>query len=80
MKRSIFSSVSGVLLLASANAAVVVAPEGPDEKWWGATTFYGSQQPYVTTPWRDLGATHVGPKTLELTDVPLSRLPRFERR
>ena len=28
--------------------------------------------------WRDdLGATHVGPKTLELKDVPLSRLPRF---
>ena len=30
--------------------------------------------------WRDdLGETHVGPKTLELADVPLTRLPRYER-
>ena len=30
--------------------------------------------------WRDdLGETHVGPKTLSLANVPLTRLPRFER-
>ena len=30
--------------------------------------------------WRDdLGETHVGPKTLRLEDVPLARLPRYER-
>ena len=30
--------------------------------------------------WRDdLGTEHVGPKTLELKDVPVARLPRFER-
>jgi len=30
--------------------------------------------------WRDdLGETHVGPKTFELRDVPLGRLPRYER-
>lgn len=30
--------------------------------------------------WRDdLGETHVGPKTLGLKDVPLTRLPRFEK-
>ena len=27
----------------------------------------------------DLGAEHVGPKTLALRDVPLGRLPRFKR-
>ena len=30
--------------------------------------------------WRDdLGETHMGPATLELKDVPLSRVPRFEK-
>ena len=30
--------------------------------------------------WRDdLGEVHIGPKTLELKDVPLARLPRFRR-
>ena len=30
--------------------------------------------------WRDdLGETHVGPKTFRLADVPMGRLPRFER-
>ena len=30
--------------------------------------------------WRDdLGETHVGPKSLSLTNVPLARLPRFEK-
>ena len=36
-----------------------------------------------TTPYRtwhdDLGVAHTGPKVLELANVPLSRLPYFER-
>ena len=33
-----------------------------------------------TGTWKDdLGEVHVGPKTLELTNVPLGRLPRYER-
>ena len=39
-------------------AGVVVEPESPDEKWWGATTFFGGQQPYGTTPRRDLAVNN----------------------
>ena len=40
-------------LVACAVQAEVVQPLA-GEKWWGATTFYGSDQPYGTTPERDL--------------------------
>ena len=33
----------------------------------------------IIEPLPDLGEMHEGPKTLELTNVPTSRLPRFEK-
>ncbi len=39
----------------------------PGEVWWGG----GGGD--------DLGEEHLGPKTLNLKNVPLDRLPRYER-
>lgn len=53
------------------------------ENWLVAPVVTPDDKVTVRLPkgrWRDdLGEVHVGPKTLELADVPLSRLPRFER-
>ena len=54
---------------------------GPD--WLVAPVITPENRVTVRLPagrWTDdLGAVHEGPKTLELTDVPLERLPRFHR-
>lgn len=55
---------------------------GPD--WLVAPVVNADDSRTVRLPkgtWTDdLGETHIGPKTLELTNVPLDRLPRFHRK
>ena len=52
-------------------------------KWLVAPVVREDDSATVRLPagnWKDdLGEVHVGPKTLELTNVPLARLPRYER-
>lgn len=54
---------------------------GPD--WLVAPVLTSENKVTVRLPkgeWKDdLGATHAGPKTLELADVPIARLPRYQR-
>lgn len=43
-------------------ATLSVVEPLPGERWYGGTTFYGEEQPYVTTPARDLAnASHCNP-------------------
>ena len=63
------------VLLAAASLAISVQGASfkseivllPGEVWWGG----GGGD--------DLGEEHLGPKTLNLKNVPLDRLPRYER-
>ena len=52
-------------------------------KWLVAPVITPDDAKTVELPagkWRDdLGTTHVGPKTIQLKDVPLDRLPHYER-